>query len=62
MCGICGFTWEDKKLLRQMADIIRYRGPDDKGYHIDKKISLASRRLSIIDLSKKRKTTYLQRR
>ena len=53
MCGICGFTWEDKKLLRQMADIIEHRGPDDEGYHTDKGISLANRRLKIIDLSKK---------
>jgi len=55
MCGICGFTWEDKKLLKQMADRIRHRGPDDEGYYTDKNISLANRRLSIIDLSKKGK-------
>ena len=55
MCGICGFAWEDKKLLRQMADIIEHRGPDNHGYYADKNISLASRRLSIIDLSKKGK-------
>jgi len=55
MCGICGFSWGDKRLLRQMADIIKYRGPDDKGYYVDKYISLANRRLSIIDLSKKGK-------
>jgi len=52
MCGICGFAWEDKKLLRQMSDILDHRGPDDKGYHTDKNISLANRRLSIIDRSK----------
>ena len=52
MCGICGFTWEDKRLLRQMADIIKHRGPDAEGFFIDKYISLANRRLSIIDLSK----------
>ena len=55
MCGICGFAWEDKKLLRRMADIIEHRGPDDDGYFTDKYISLANRRLSIIDLSKKGK-------
>ena len=52
MCGICGFTWDDKRLLKQMADIIRHRGPDDDGYYTDKDISLGNRRLSIIDLSK----------
>src|SRR3989344_5495977 len=52
MCGICGFNWDDKELLKQMADIIRHRGPDDDGYYTDKDISLGNRRLSIIDLSK----------
>jgi len=52
MCGICGFAWDDKKLLREMAGLIRHRGPDDDGYYTDKSISLANRRLSIIDLSK----------
>jgi len=51
MCGITGFTWEDKDLLRRMTDIIAYRGPDDHGYYTDKDISLGHRRLSIIDLS-----------
>ena len=51
MCGICGFTWEDKKLLRQMSDIIEHRGPDAEGFFTDKYVSLANRRLSIIDLS-----------
>jgi asparagine synthase (glutamine-hydrolysing) len=51
MCGITGFTWEDKNLLRCMTDIIAYRGPDDHGYYTDSNISLGHRRLSIIDLS-----------
>jgi asparagine synthase (glutamine-hydrolysing) len=51
MCGITGFTWEDKDLLRKMTDIIAYRGPDDHGYYTDKDVSLGHRRLSIIDLS-----------
>ena len=52
MCGICGFSWGDKVLVSKMADIIAYRGPDDHGYFVDKNVSLGSRRLSIIDLSK----------
>jgi asparagine synthase (glutamine-hydrolysing) len=51
MCGITGFTWEDKDLLRRMTDIIAYRGPDDHGYYSDSNISLGHRRLSIIDLT-----------
>ena len=52
MCGICGFSWGDKSQIVKMADIIEHRGPDDYGYFVDKNISLGSRRLSIIDLSK----------
>ena len=51
MCSITGFTWEDRSLLKNMADIVRYRGPDDHGYYHDKYISLGHRRLSIVDLS-----------
>ena len=51
MCGICGFNFEDKKLLKAMTDEIKHRGPNSAGYYTDKGISLGSRRLSIIDLS-----------
>lgn len=53
MCGIVGFNWEDKALVRKMADKISHRGPDDSGYYTDKNISLGHRRLSIIDLSER---------
>ena len=52
MCGITGFTWDDKDLLKKMTDIVSYRGPDDWGFYSDNGISLGHRRLSIIDLSK----------
>ena len=52
MCSITGFTWEDKDLLKDMTDVVGYRGPDDSGYYSDKGISLGHRRLSIIDLSR----------
>ncbi len=51
MCGICGFNFEDKKLIRLMCDEIKHRGPNASGYYANKGISLGSRRLSIIDLS-----------
>lgn len=51
MCGIVGFNWEDKELIRSMAQIIEHRGPDHTGFYIDENISLGHRRLSIIDLS-----------
>src|SRR3989338_476610 len=52
MCGICGFNFEDKKLLKSMTNEIMHRGPDSEGHYTDKGISLGSRRLSIIDVSK----------
>ncbi len=55
MCGIAGFNFEDKKLIRSMCESIKLRGPDDYGYYTDNFVSLGHRRLSIIDLSKKGK-------
>lgn len=57
MCGICGkleFDLEAKvvpNLLKQMADAIVHRGPDDDGYYVKGPIGLGFRRLSIIDVS-----------
>ncbi len=53
MCGIVGFTWEDKKLLRKMTELVAHRGPDSAGFYCDSGISLGHRRLVIMDLSKK---------
>jgi asparagine synthase (glutamine-hydrolysing) len=52
MCGINGFTFPDRKLIKKMNQTILHRGPDDGGEYIDNYVSLGSRRLSIIDLSK----------
>ncbi|MFO7536114.1 MAG: asparagine synthase (glutamine-hydrolyzing) [Kiritimatiellia bacterium] len=52
MCGICGFNWNDPALAARMAAVIRHRGPDDDGFYHDAGVSLAFRRLSIIDLSR----------
>lgn len=52
MCGICGFVgFEDKGLLKRMASLQEHRGPDGKGFFYDAKVSLASQRLSIIDIA-----------
>ncbi len=51
MCGICGFNWENKELIKHMSNLLKHRGPDDCDSYIDKDISLGHRRLSIIDLS-----------
>jgi len=61
MCGIVGILnlkekrAIDKQLLKKMADVINYRGPDAEGYYIDDYCGLGHRRLSIIDLSEKGK-------
>lgn len=51
MCGICGFNWNDEQLVRRMADTLVHRGPDQEGVYCTDQVSLAHRRLSIIDLS-----------
>lgn len=51
MCGICGFNWGDKALVKQMTNVLVHRGPDQEGFFVDSNISLGHRRLSIIDLS-----------
>ncbi len=50
MCGICGFSFDDKALLKQMMKLISHRGPDESGMYTDSLVSLGHLRLSIIDL------------
>jgi asparagine synthase (glutamine-hydrolysing) len=58
MCGICGFNYGDKKIIKKMADVIKHRGPDGEGFYINKSVSLGHRRLSIIDLKKGQQPIY----
>jgi len=54
MCGFVGYVEngeKNEKVIKQMADVIKHRGPDDEGIYEDNNISLAFRRLSIIDLN-----------
>ena len=47
---MCGFTgWykknhkkKDKKVIKKMTNTLKYRGPDQKGYFIDKNILLGT--------------------
>ncbi len=61
MCGIAGFVARDATLnfsssLREMANVIAHRGPDDEGFFQSTaasgafQVGLAHRRLAIIDL------------
>jgi asparagine synthase (glutamine-hydrolysing) len=57
MCGIAGILGigasyrVDQSELRGMCDVIRHRGPDDDGYHVEGSVGLGMRRLSIIDIA-----------
>ncbi len=52
MCGICGVAGlEDKALAVKMSSAIAHRGPDAGGVFADEGITLAHKRLAVIDLS-----------
>ena len=53
MCGILGFNWRDEQLASKLSLSIKHRGPDQDGFYYDQNLSLAHRRLSIVDLSEK---------
>jgi len=56
MCGICGVIKPSKEetvnssIISSMCQSIIHRGPDDEGIFIEKNVSIATRRLSIIDI------------
>ena len=57
MCGIAGWIdWrkdltkaENRKVLEQMQETLKRRGPDEKGEWIDENVGLVHRRLIVID-------------
>ena len=58
MCGIAGFSLRPdskaqvrREALVEMSRALTHRGPDDEGFYFGESVGLASRRLSIIDLS-----------
>jgi asparagine synthase (glutamine-hydrolysing) len=57
MCGIAGYISINNAIteqqLKQSAALLQHRGPDAEGFYFsdDKKVGLAHRRLSILDLS-----------
>lgn len=60
MCGVLGYYnmkggLPSREVLLKLIDLMQHRGPDDSGIFIssNKKVVLASRRLSIIDLSER---------
>src|SRR5512136_1490226 len=58
MCGIAGIMHFAERypppsidLLQAMASAIRHRGPDEFGVYRDRRVGLASARLSIVDIA-----------
>ena len=59
MCGIVGFIHNNKTIseddLKNMAQTITYRGPDDQGFFLkninDFQVGMGFNRLAILDLS-----------
>lgn len=56
MCGIAGIVdyrgaGVDDDDVRAMTQTMAHRGPDDVGYHHDRRVALGMRRLSIIDVA-----------
>ena len=54
MCGYTGFTNHidnSNRVIEDMMDQIRHRGPDAAGRYVDGDIALGHRRLSIIDIT-----------
>lgn len=54
MCGFVGFTNtkdNSNRIIEDMMDKIRHRGPDSGGKYTDEDIALGFRRLSIIDIT-----------
>ncbi len=51
MCGICGYSGAgNEKILQNMTDMLRHRGPDEGGILTGQHMNLGSRRLNIIGL------------
>lgn len=57
MCGIAGTLHldtdrtVDRTTLERMTNVLSHRGPDGKGFYVNKNIGLGHRRLAVIDLS-----------
>jgi len=58
VCGICGViqiggpprSVVDRDILERMTDVMRHRGPDDRGFHVAPGVAIGVRRLSIVDV------------
>jgi asparagine synthase (glutamine-hydrolysing) len=58
MCGICGIALSsrserrvERRVLERMRDVLRHRGPDDRGLFLDGSVGFGHQRLSIVDVA-----------
>lgn len=61
MCGFVGFIDEierKEQIIKDMADRIIHRGPDEDGYYVGEHAALGFRRLSIVDLELSHQPMY----
>jgi asparagine synthase (glutamine-hydrolysing) len=57
MCGICGLLAFDgapaqRGVIEAMTRVLRHRGPDSEGVHIDGALALGATRLAILDIER----------
>jgi len=64
MCGIAGILYKKsgmlntQQVLTQFQKVLKHRGPDDEGIHIDSTFGCAHVRLSIVDISGGKQPMY----
>lgn len=59
MCGISGFTFNDRDLIQKTVDQLGHRGPDARGVFLDEYISLGHTLLSITETPKKGQQPFI---
>lgn len=51
MCGVVGFSWQDRQLVERMLELLKYRGPDGMDWRCTTTMTLGQCRLAIVDAS-----------
>ena len=64
MCGIAGIVGNcsDKRLIPEMLDLMKHRGPDSRGFYKSDMVHLGHCRLSINDLSERASQPFVSKK
>jgi len=64
MCGIAGIVgnFSDKRLIPEMLDMMKHRGPDSRGFYLSDMVHLGHCRLSINDLSERASQPFVSKK